>query len=457
MIPFDLAGALLNVGELGRAAGQQGHVTDVVVDSRKAGVGSLFVALEGETVDGHTYAGDALSRGAVACVVRRGRRPAGCAGDRCIEVEEPLKALAGLARYVRRRLTCRVVGITGSVGKTTTKDILAEILASRFKTEKAPESFNNALGVPLTIFRADAATEVLVGELGANRPGEIADLARILAPTIGIIVSIAPVHLEGFGSLEGVIEAKGELASALQPDARLYLAGGMPGLARFRSQAACEVRLFGEGTETEGGVTAAGQDGLAFRVGDYGEFFLPGASRQHLGSALAAISMALDLDVTPDEIRSGLERFRMPRLRWQQDTVGGATFLLDCYNASPTSVRVALEAAATLAGASRRLITVLGDMRELGSTSERYHRELGSLLADTAVAQVFLCGNEVAATRDVLKGGRFSGEVGLYSDRERLACAIAHTITPGDVVLFKASRLLKLEEVARKVKEKVTN
>jgi UDP-N-acetylmuramoyl-tripeptide--D-alanyl-D-alanine ligase len=343
------------------------------------------------------------------------------------------------------------------LGKTTTKDMLAAALAGRYVTEKAPASFNNALGVPLTIFRAGPRTEVLVSELGANHPGEIAHLARMLAPTAGIITSIAAVHLEGFGTIDGVIEAKGELAAALPPDGVLYLAGGMPGLSALRARARCLVKLFGPGTDTQGMVTATGPDGLTVRVGDHGEFFLPSADRQHLAGAVAAIAVALDVGLTAAEIRRGLQRFRMPPLRWQREEVGGSTFVLDCYNANPASVRGALEAASAIAGASRRLITVLGDMRELGSASGCYHRELGETLAATSVAKVFLCGEEVAATREALERSSFRGEVGLFSDRDQLAREIARTIAPGDVIVFKASRTLKLEEVARKVKETVTN
>jgi UDP-N-acetylmuramoyl-tripeptide--D-alanyl-D-alanine ligase len=348
------------------------------------------------------------------------------------------------------------VGITGSIGKTTTKDILATVLACRYETEKAPQSFNNAIGVPLTIFRAGPETEVLVAELGANHPGEITRLAGVLAPTVGIIVSIAPVHLEGFGSLSGVIRAKGELAESLPPEGTLYLAGDVRGLEYFRARARCRLRLFGRGTETRGEVMSVSAEGVTFRVGDAGAFFLPGASRQHIGSAVGAIAVALDFGISPGEIREALLGFRMPPLRWEQEEVGGATFVLDCYNASPESVRSALEAATALAGGHRRLVTVIGDMRELGAASPCFHHDLGEVLADSAAASVYLFGEEVTATYEALRQRGFQGNAGVFQDREALAREVARTLSPGDVVLFKGSRRLRLEEVARKVKETAT-
>jgi UDP-N-acetylmuramoyl-tripeptide--D-alanyl-D-alanine ligase len=456
---FEFGEACAAIPELENAArGLSGRVTAVVTDSRLAGPGTIFIALEGERGDGHQFVPDALARGALACIVRRGAVPRGAAAGRAIEVTEPLAVLGAIARFVRNRLACTVMAITGSIGKTTTKELLAAVLGHRFRTEKAPESFNNSIGVPLTVFRAAADTQYLVAEVGANHPGEISELAAILNPTVGMIVSIAPVHLEGFGSIAGVIEAKGELAAALPAGGALYLPADIPGLESFRRRTRARVKLFGEGAEIRGELVEADGRGLGFRVPGAGEFFLPGAFRHHLRSAVGVIAVALDCGLAPAEIREALRAFTFPRLRWQEEAVGGATFVLDCYNASPDAVHGALDAAAAVAGGRRRLFAVLGDMRELGAWSERYHQELGEDLAGRPIARVFLCGQEVAATYEALARRGCAGRAELYhEDRDRMACDIARAVRPGDVVLFKGSRKLKLEEVARKVKEIVNN
>ena len=449
MLTFPLEDAVAELGELrsrkptGVATGgvaTGGLVTGITTDSREVAPGSLFVALEGGNTDGHLHVGEALSRGAVGCVVREGRSLSGVSEDRLVETDDPLGALAALARFVRRRLTCQVIGITGSLGKTTTKELLATILGGGFETAKAPRSFNNNIGVPLTLFQAGDTTEILVAELGANHPGEIADLVRILVPTIGVVVSIAPVHLEGFGSLEGVIRAKAELAAGMPPDGRLYLNAAMPGVEVFQAQATCPVTLFGEGTSTEGALLATDGEGITCRVGDHGAFRVPGASRQHLPSVVAAITVALDLGMEAATIRETLGGFSMPGLRWQKEEGGGASFILDCYNASPESVDGALEAAGEQVPPGGRLVLVLGDMRELGAASPRYHRELGHRLSESRAASIVLYGEEVEATYEALSASGFQGHAALFHDRQEVVRHLERTVVAGDVVLFKGSR-----------------
>ena len=454
MLPFQLEEALREVAQLrGRNGLRGGLVAGIATDSRAVAPGTLFVALEGERTDGHRFVGEALARGAVGCVVRRGKRLNGVASDRLVDADDPLRALAGLAAFVRRRLSCRVIGITGSLGKTTTKEILGTILSARFETVRAPKSFNNAVGVPLTVFEATSSTEVLVAELGANHPGEIADLAGVLMPTIGVVVSIAPVHLEGFGSIEGVIRAKAELAAALPGDGVLHINGAVSGLEVFRARARCAVKLFGEGSDSGGRILAADAGGLTISVGRHGSFRIPGACRQHLTSAVGAIAVALDLGMEPEAVRAALNSFTMPGLRWQKERVGGVTFVLDCYNASPDSVRGALESAADLVEAGGRLVVVLGDMLELGDESVRFHREVGRLLGESSAGVICLHGERMRDAYEVLSGGRCQGETAFFQDRDAMASWLTRNLAAGDVVLVKGSRGLRLEEVARKVKE----
>ncbi|HAK96070.1 MAG TPA: UDP-N-acetylmuramoyl-tripeptide--D-alanyl-D-alanine ligase [Planctomycetes bacterium] len=425
-------------------------VTGVATDSRGVRPGDLFVALEGERTDGHAHVPDAVARGAAACIVRRGFASDAVPPELLCGVDDPCAALGALAGWVRRRLACRVIAITGSIGKTTTKDILAALLEGTYAVEKAQESFNNSIGVPLTVFRADARTSALVAEVGANHAGEIAGLCAILRPSDGMIVSIAPVHLEGFGSLDGIIRAKGELAAAIPPGGTLYLQAGMQGLERFRRIARCRVVLCGEGAAAPE-IVAVEDGGVRFRIGACGEMFLRDAAPAHVADAAAAICAALDWGVAPADIRARLDAFSMPRLRWQKVRAGGATLILDCYNANPEAVRAAVRGAEQLC-ARGRLIAVLGDMRELGGESARYHRELGEFLAGTSAAAVLLLGEEVAGAYDALRASGAGPEAALFRDAEALAQAVARHVAPGDVVLFKASRSVRLEAVADRVK-----
>ncbi|HNR98483.1 MAG TPA: UDP-N-acetylmuramoyl-tripeptide--D-alanyl-D-alanine ligase [Planctomycetota bacterium] len=425
-------------------------VTGVATDSRGVQPGDVFFALEGARADGHAHVPEAVARGAVACVVRRGFAHEAVPPEALCGVDDPRAALGVLAAWVRRRLTCRVLAITGSMGKTTTKDILAALLAGAYVVEKAPESFNNAIGVPLTVFRADARTSALVAEVGANHAGEIAGLCSILQPSDGMIVSIAPVHLDGFGSLDGVIRAKGELAAAVPSGGTLYLQAGMRGLERFRRLARCRTVICGEGAGAPE-IVALEEGGVRFRIPACGELFLRDAAPAHVAAASAAVCAALDWGVAPADVRERLAAFCMPRLRWQKVAAGGATLILDCYNANPEAVRAAVRGAEQLRGGGR-LIAVLGDMRELGAASARYHRELGEFLAETSAAAVLLFGEEVAAAYEALRASGAGFDTALFRDAEALAQAVAQRVAPGDTVLFKASRGLRLEAVAERVK-----
>ncbi len=439
-----------------------GTIADVVIDSRKVREGSLFFALQGEKTDGRRFVNDAFSRGALCCIVQKKGGPAEvqkpASDPRIVAAASPEAVLAGLGAYLRSRLSCRVIGITGSIGKTTAKDLLAALLASRYRTVKAPASFNNHLGVPLTLSRADARTEMLVAELGANHPGEIATLASCLKPDDGVIVEIAPVHLEGFGSLDGVVEAKGELAEVLPEHGRLFLDASLYGKERFIERARCRVCLFGRGTEFEYQFEGADGSGLRFRLRDAGGFFLPHAARQHLRSAAAAVAVALSLEMDPDRIRRTLREFTMPGLRWNREEIGGTLLISDCYNANPHSVEQAVRSTLQLAG-ERDVSLVLGDMLELGDAAQRYHAELGRFLAGTSAARVYLLGPAMQTAYQALTAGGFGGHAVHYGDthdpafRDALAEEIVRSCTGDAVVLFKASRRFALERIVSRVKE----
>lgn len=424
-----------------------GTVTGITADSRQVSPGFIFVALPGTQVDGHDYVPKALAQGALCCLVKAG---VPVKGDRLVAVEDPLAVMGRMARVVRARMTGRVMGITGSLGKTTAKEILAWLLAGRYRTEKAPESFNNDLGVPLTIFRATADTEMLVAELGANHPGEIRALSNILKPDVSVITTIAPVHLEGFGSIAGVVAAKSEIAEAMSPDGTLFLNAAMTGVDEASRRAPCRVRYFGDGTDTEWTVLSEEAHGVSFRLRDHGDFFLAGGGAQHLTSAAAAMAVAFHCGLDADLVRRRLQAFAMPNLRWCIQEAGGCRMILDCYNASPDSVRAAVLSAVSLARGGR-VALVLGDMLELGADSERYHHALGGFIADQPVDTVYLVGREVVAVKQGLQEKSYQGSVAYGEEKDPFADAIARAAGRHDVILFKASRRCGLEALAKRV------
>ncbi len=439
---------------IGRSLGLQpvgcaGCAVGVSIDSRKVVPGALFVALQGTKTDGSRFVHDAFKRGAAACIVARGKVPPGVPRRRVFEVEDPLEALGRVGALVRRKLACRIVAVTGSVGKTTTKELIAALLSVRFRTAKAPASFNNNLGVPLTVCNTPAEAEILVAELGANAPGEIAHLCGILRPHDGVVVNVGPVHLEGFGTLQGVIEAKSELAGALPREGTLFLPVDLLGRRRFEEKARCEIRHFGPGSAVAGRIVKRCQGGVVLELEGLGRLRVPGCGKQHLGALLAACAVAIRFGLTREELQVGFERFSSAPLRWQVEEACGIRCILDCYNANPLSMHAALEELRDTEQ-PERVVVVLGDMYELGRESARYHRELGESLARFGFREILLVGEAVEETLKAYKRCGGSGEPRLCADQNALLCELERLVRSGDLVFFKASRAVALEEAARR-------
>jgi UDP-N-acetylmuramoyl-tripeptide--D-alanyl-D-alanine ligase len=378
------------------------EVTGVQIDSRRIAAGDLFVAVGA----GAEYCADALARGAAATLVP----------------EDALAALAALGRAVRDRSAARVVGITGSTGKTSTKDILAAICEPRARTIAAEASFNNELGVPLTLCRLESDTEICVLELAMRGLGQIAELAAIARPDVGVITNLGPAHLELVGSLEAVVRAKSELVEALPP-------GGVAVVPDdFRvAREDLDVRRFGEpDAEIVEGVTR-----IAF-AGREVEF--PFVARHQARNAHAALhaASALGLEVE-GRVDVSFSRWRGEEL----ELPGGGLLINDCYNANPVSMRSALEHLVERA-AGRRTVAVLGDMAELGPDAPRYHEEIGRLLTELGVDVLYAVGPlaEHYLAADLAEKAWFASAAEVHVE-----------LAPGDVVLVKASRALGLERV----------
>jgi UDP-N-acetylmuramoyl-tripeptide--D-alanyl-D-alanine ligase len=412
----------------------------VTIDSRDAGPGVLFVGLPGQRLDGGEFARQALAAGAwgVLATPQRASEASAEPEGALLACSDPLAGLQHLATAWRRELGCPVIGVTGSTGKTSTKDLLLSLLADRRRTIGSRANLNTEIGMPVEILRAPLGTEVLVLEMAMRAAGQIAELARIAEPDVGVIVSIGPAHLEQLGSLEGVAAAKAELIEALAPGATAIIPAGEPLLAPHLRSDLHSV-TFGEGGDVR--LVAEGLDhveiDLRGRLITLEVEFQQAHMRRNL---LAAVAAAEAVGVMP----SG--RVSLPEGRGRGRRVelpGGVMLIDDCYNANPMSMRAALDdlAATTRPPGSRR-VAVLGDMLELGSSGHRLHAELGPYAAAAGVGLLVTVGAQAAAI-----GERFTGEQHRATDAAEAARLVPPLLEPGDVVLVKGSRGVRLEQV----------
>jgi UDP-N-acetylmuramoyl-tripeptide--D-alanyl-D-alanine ligase len=423
----------------------------VTIDSREAGPGDLFVGLPGERADGGAFAAQALAAGAWGVLVAPEHADAArCAAPGALLASpDPLSALGRLGTAWRRELgsgmatPCRVIGVTGSTGKTSTKDILSALLAQRLRTVASPANLNTDIGVPLAILSAPAGTEALVLELAMLAPGHIAELAAIAEPDVGLILNVGPVHLELLGTVEAVAEAKAELLQALPPRGTAVVPAGEPLLEPHRRDDLHWV-TFGPG----GDIQLAQADGERVVVDAAGErlelevSFPQAHNRLNL---LAAVAVARVLGVRPEgRVDVVFSRLRGERLLLED----GVVVIDDCYNANPMSMRAALDDLASAGGGrdaegGGRRVAVLGDMLELGPESARYHAEVGAYAAERGVDLLVTVGEESAAM-----AGAFGGEAVSVADADEAAALVPELLAPGDVVLVKGSRGIGLEVVA---------
>jgi UDP-N-acetylmuramoyl-tripeptide--D-alanyl-D-alanine ligase len=425
----------------------------ISTDSRSIRPGETFVALRGERMDGHDYLIAASRRGAGCLVVdRQDRLPTNGSARCAVVVRNTLEALADLGRAARARLTCPVIAVTGSCGKTTVKEMIGQILSPRRRGHTPPASFNNQIGVPLTLLAAEPDDEFVLCELGTNAPGEIAHLAGIARPTVGVVTRVAPVHLEGLGSIEGVAREKAALVEALPPDGAAILnADDEHVLAMAGRSPARRVVRVGTGPEAELRVENVIQtpDMLSFTVGEVG-FDLPVLGvHQALQAALAAAA-AREAGVSIEQSAEALRTFKAPPLRLARLEAGGVTILNDCFNANPASMQVALDLLALWP--DRRKVFFCGDMRELGSYSRQAHESLGRAVAEAGVKRLVVIGPESRATAvEAVAAGLKADAVTAVADAATAAARVASLVRPGDVVLVKGSHALHMERIAKAI------
>lgn len=437
------AGGMLTRGEHAQAFGR------IIIDSRLAQPGDLFVAVPGPRFDGHRFLPDVAAAGVAGAVVQRGRVAEAAACPWVLEVPDPVRALGALAQHHRRSLAAPVLAITGSSGKTTTKEMLAFILREGQATVATVGTQNNHIGVPLTLLRARPSDEVVIVEAGSSHFGELAALGAIAAPTVTVITNVGPAHLEFFGSLEGVARAKWELVEAMGPDGVAVLNHDDPYLREAAQGWPGRIVWFGTDRSADFSVDQVVEEpwGIRAVVNRRYPLRLPLPGRHHLLDALAAVACASLVRVDPAAATQALASYIPARGRLERQIIGGVRFINDTYNANPASVRTAVEALLAWAGPSRRFV-VFGDMRELGADEARYHAELGTWLGQLPIDGLLTVGAltrhlQTAAAESGCRRGWHCASVEEVNDR------LAALVQPGDVVLVKGSRAMRMERILR--------
>ncbi|MCW8101109.1 UDP-N-acetylmuramoyl-tripeptide--D-alanyl-D-alanine ligase [Streptomyces tauricus] len=455
----------LSLAEIASVVGGQTHdipdasvqVTGQVVrDSREVEPGSLFVAFVGERVDGHDFAADVVAAGAVAVLASR---PVGVPA---IVVDDVLLALGALARHVVARLGATLVALTGSAGKTSTKDLIAQVLRTKAPTVFTPGSLNNEIGLPLTALSATEETRFLVLEMGARGIGHIRYLADLTPPKIGLVLNVGTAHIGEFGGREQIAQAKGELVEGLPEDGTAVLNADDPLVRAMASRTKARVLLFGESDEADVRaenvrLTGNGQPSFSLHTPTgCSEVTMRLYGEHHVSNALAAAAVAHELGMSADEIATALSEAGSLS-RWRMEVTerpDGVTVVNDAYNANPESMRAALRALAAM-GKGRRTWAVLGQMAELGDEALAEHDAVGRLAVRLNVSKLVAVGGREASWLQLgaYNEGSWGEESVHVSDAQSAVDLLRSQLRPGDVVLVKASRSVGLERVAQALVE----
>lgn len=422
------------------------RVTGVESDSRALAPGNLFVALKGEHVDGHDFLAAAEKSGAAAALVER---PVETALP-CLLVENTLRAYGAIAAGYRRLLGLKVIGITGSVGKTTTKEMTACVLEGSFRTARTEGNHNNDLGLPMSIMHIPENAQAAVLEMGMNHFGEMAYLTDIARPDIAVITNIGTMHIEHLGSREGILRAKLEILQGVPEGGACVFNGDEPLLWAQRGVSGPKKYYFGienPDCDVVASDVRALDDGMRFVATGFGqqfELFVPSAGVHSVYDALAAVTTALLLGVQPEKIQSRLECFRNTGMRQRIYTQNGMTIIEDCYNAGPESTQAALEVLGSVQTQGRR-IAVLGDMLELGGRSSAEHYRIGRLAAGKADMLFTYGEHSLRTVTGAITGGMAPKYAEHFDTHEDLAHVLRTRAAEGDVLLFKGSRGMKME------------
>jgi UDP-N-acetylmuramoyl-tripeptide--D-alanyl-D-alanine ligase len=420
-------------------------IQSISTDTRQLTRESLFIAIQGENHDGHHHIQTAAASGAIAAMV----------SDECLahlpllKVHHTRKSMGKLAGYVRRQLRGKVIAVAGSNGKTGTKHLIDSVLRQSLSGTISPKSFNNDIGVPTTIFAADPAHDYLVLEIGTNHPGEILNLTHIAQPDVAVITNIGAEHLEFLGDLQGVTAENAQIISGLRPDGLLIINGDSPYLSAAVASYPGRIITFGTGPQNELRATEISCDteGVNFQLDDR-KYSIPLIGRHTAVNALAAIAVARYMGVPEANIAQGLATATGPEMRLELQAAGSIRILNDAYNANPHSMQAALETLRDMKAPGRK-IAILGDMRELGVTADRYHREIGQFARACNFDLLVCVGEKAGLIAEAAAGG--SATISHFASAIDCSHHIAQIVQAEDMVLLKASRTMKLELIGKAI------
>ena len=442
------------VSQADSARARTPRITGISTDSRTTNAGDCFFAIAGERFDGHDHVADAFARGAACAVVSRDVQAAGPV----LKVEDTIVALGDLAREYRRAGGYKVVAITGSVGKTTTRQIVHHVLSGHFKAHQAQKNFNNTIGLPLTLLDAEPDDEVIVAELGANQLGEIAYLTRIAQPNVAVVTNVHPSHLAGFGDIEAIVREKTSIAQGLAEDGVFVVNGDIDILTAACRRLGRPFRTVGKSSEVDYRAEDVVYHGLRSRFRIRGTpVGLPLPGPGNVDNALAAWVVCETFGLTIEQFACRIRTLPGVAMRAEPLQIGTLTVLNDCYNANPASMKNALAILAGLrpkaeGGAKRRTVFVCGHMAELGAQSEALHAELGRNIAHAGVDLLIGVGEAakttVAAAREASKHDL---QTVCFDDTAALCDNLGRLVREYDILLVKGSRAARLESVVREL------
>ena len=427
-----------------------GRAGTIGTDTRTLARGQTFLALRGPRFDGHDFLGEAAARGASCLVVDRplaASEGGGATGPAVVQVARTHGALLDLGAAARARLTCPVVAVTGACGKTTAKEMIGQVLGRHRRGRTPPKSFNNQVGVPLALVAAEPDDEFVVLEFGTSAPGEIAALARVGRPTIGVVMLVAPVHLEGLGSIEGVAREKAALVDALGPEGTAVLNADDPRVAAMARRSRGRVVTFGveQAADVRASDLVQTEQGIRFSVGEV-HFAVPVLGGHQALAALAAAAVAGEFGVSLSAAAEALRGFEAPPMRLALGRAGDVLVLNDAYNANPASMRAAL--ALLDLWPRRRKVFFCGDMLELGPAAPAAHQDLGRQAAEAGVERLVTVGRLTEATARLARQAGLRPEaVTAAPDAASAAAQAPAIVRPGDLVLVKGSRAIGMEKI----------
>lgn len=432
------------------------QICGISIDSRTIEPSQAFFAICGQNFDGHSYAGAAVEKGASCVVVDKMAMPPQECRVPMILTDNTTKALGRLASWYRLHLSAKVIGITGSVGKTTTRHILYQVLSSRYRCRQAQKSFNNHIGLPLTILSAQKDDDILILEMGTSHPGEIAALTNIAKPDAAVITRVSPAHLEGFGTLEAILKEKASIALGVKPDGTLYVNGDQPELAAYvRTIFAGRLVTFGTGPDCDVAAADLETEGSRGHLSIEGRCItVPLAGRANLVNILTVWSICRDFNIDLSDFQRAVETLTPIPMRLQIYSVGRLTILDDCYNANPVSMANALSCLHSIDRQGRRKVFLAGCMAELGAQSALLHYQLGAAAAAEGVDILLAAGPFAGA---VLEGAAQAGlpleQMAAFEKTAQLCDNLHKWIRADDIILIKGSRSAGMEMAADRLRD----